>query len=160
MHAPLAGWNRSLSRPLRLALALVICGVLGVWTVLATGPAAPMEPAAPTAVPTVEPASPSELAPVGKASELTKSELEEDLFLAGSCTAQASCNDGSQISCSGTTCQAWPSSIKCDGVTTWCPCGPGAPIGCADPDAFCDCFDATQAAQQCLYAHCDLVIHP
>jgi hypothetical protein len=60
----------------------------------------------------------------------------EPVFLS-SCTAEQTCPNGSQISCTGnSTCNVYGFEVSCDGQVTECSCVIEGP----DPYCVCECF--------------------
>jgi hypothetical protein len=63
--------------------------------------------------------------------------LQPDPLLLTGCTAEQTCPNGSQISCTGTnTCNVYGFEVSCDGQITECSCVIDGP----DPYCVCQCF--------------------
>lgn len=74
------------------------------------------------------------------------------------CSASRNCSRATGcylISCNGqVSCTVQPTSVTCDGVVTNCPSFCVAPVGCTDPDGFCQCIDAGGFCIACGMANC------
>lgn len=71
------------------------------------------------------------------------------------CEVSEDCPDGSEVSCSGTTCSSGNScSVICDGVRTWC-CDVQLP--CNRPCAYCNCLAIGGTPSSCYDLSCPLI---
>lgn len=139
-----------------LALALLATpAVLADAAPPAAGPAA----AAPATLPALAVAQPSPAEPAGfcpTTDPLGNPAAEPSFVAAGPCFVQRQCDDGSTISCNGSSsCSSGPGTgggyVTCDGSTTWCPTEP--PV-CSDGQ-FCksNSMCGTCYGLQCVCFH-------
>lgn len=136
--------------------------VLALALLAAPAALADAAPTAPAVVPAPDAAQPTGPALCPTTDPLGNPAAAPTYVTAGPCSVQRQCDDGSTISCSGSsTCSSGPGSnggyVTCDGVTTWCPTPP--PEECPYEGIFCKyhgsiCGECYGASCRCFNSRC------
>ena len=139
--------RRTLSLVAALALALIAAPAAVADAAPAAAVAAPAAAEPAPAAPAVAPALCPTTDPLGNPT------AAPTFVSSGPCYVERQCDDGSTISCNGSSsCSSGPGDgggyVTCDGVTTWCPYEP--PPACSDGE-FCkyDSMCGTCFGAQC-----------